>query len=261
VLIERIVAPNPGPMTLTGTNTYLIGDGAGHLAVIDPGPDDLPAHLDTIQATAKPLGRITTVVVTHRHLDHLPLAIPLCKETGARLAGHPDLPGVEQPLTENATAFHGIVALHTPGHTRDSVCLWNAAEGTLFTGDLVLGSGTAVLDDAPGALTDYMSSLERLFGLRPRTIYPGHGPIVPDGPAKLTEYLEHRRLRIQQVLDALQQRGPSTADELAAAIYTEVPPRMLPAAARNVRANLEALVSKGQVEAAGAQHWQIVRSS
>lgn len=259
MLIERIVAPNPGPMTLTGTNTYLVGDGAGHLAVIDPGPDDLPAHLDAIQAAAKPLGRITTVVVTHRHLDHLPLAIPLCKETGARLAGHPDLPGVEQPLPENASAFHGIVALHTPGHTRDSVCLWNAVEGTLFTGDLVLGSGTAVLDDAPGALTDYLSSLERLFGLRPRTIYPGHGPIVADGAAKLTEYLEHRRLRIQQVLDALRQRGPSTAEELAAAIYTEVPPSMLPMAARNVRANLDLLLSESRIERLDHHRWQLVR--
>jgi glyoxylase-like metal-dependent hydrolase (beta-lactamase superfamily II) len=259
VLIERIVAPNPGPMTLTGTNTYVVGDGAGNLAVIDPGPDDLPSHLDAILSAVHSLGRVSTVIVTHRHLDHLPLAIPLCREAGARLAGHPDLPGVERPLGESAEAFDGLIALGTPGHTRDSICLWHAAEGTLFTGDLVLGSGTAVLDDAPGALTDYMSSLERLTTLRPRTIYPGHGPIVADGLAKLTEYSEHRRQRLQQVVDALTQRGPSTAEELAAAIYTEIPPSMLPMAARNVRANLEALVAQGEVQAAGAQQWQMTR--
>lgn len=259
MLIERIVAPNPGPMTLTGTNTYLVGDGAGNLAVIDPGPEDLPRHLDAILAAAHALGRITTVVVTHRHLDHLPLAIPLCKETGARLAGHPDLPGVEQPLGQNAPTFNGMVALHTPGHTRDSVCLWNASEATLFTGDLVLGSGTAVLDDAPGALTDYMSSLEQLFGLRPRTIYPGHGPVVPDGAAKLTEYLEHRRLRLQQVLDALGHHGPSTVAELAAAIYTDVAPSMLPMAGRNVRANLELLLSESRIERLDGDRWQLMR--
>jgi glyoxylase-like metal-dependent hydrolase (beta-lactamase superfamily II) len=257
VLIEHIVAPNPGPMTLTGTNSYLVGDGTGNLAVIDPGPDDLPAHLDAILAAAHPLGRITSVIVTHRHLDHLPAAIPLCRETGASLAGHPDLPGVERPLADSAPAFEGLVALATPGHTRDSVCLWNPAEHVLFTGDLVLGTGTAVLDDAPGALTDYLQSLERLSTLGPRTIYPGHGPIVADGSGKLTEYRNHRRQRVQQVLDALVASGPSTVEELAAAIYTDIPSSMLPMAARNVRANLDMLLAQGRVQAAGTQRWQL----
>jgi len=257
VLIERIVAPNPGPMTLTGTNTYLVGDGAGNLAAIDPGPDDLPAHMEAILARAHALGRITTVIVTHRHLDHLPAAVPLCRETGATLAGHSDLPGVQRPLVDNSEAFPGLVALHTFGHTRDSVSLWQAAEATLFTGDVVLGTGTAVLDDAPGALTDYMASLDRLHGLRPRTIYPGHGPIVADGTGKLVEYRDHRRQRVQQVLDALAARGPSTVDELAAAIYTEVPTHLLPMAARNVRANLEMLAGTGQVAAGAADRWSL----
>lgn len=243
-------------MTLTGTNTYLVGDGGGNLAVIDPGPDDLPAHYEAILRTAHPLGRITSVIVTHRHLDHLPLAIPLCRETGARLAGHPDLPGVEQPIADNGAAFADLVALATPGHTRDSLCLWHPVERLLFTGDLVLGTGTAVLDDAPGALTDYMASLGRLSELQPSTIYPGHGPIVADGASKLTEYTEHRRMRVQQVMDALTQRGPSTVDELAAAIYTEIPKSMLPMAARNVRANLELLASQGRVDS-GAERWQL----
>jgi len=243
-------------MTLTGTNTYLVGDGAGNLAVIDPGPDDLPDHYEAILRTAHPLGRITSVIVTHRHLDHLPLAIPLCRETGARLAGHPDLPGVEQRIQDNATAFAGLVALATPGHTRDSLCLWHPTERLLFTGDLVLGTGTAVLDDAPGALSDYMASLGRLSQLQPSTIYPGHGPIVPDGVGKLTEYTEHRRMRVQQVVDALAQRGPSTVDELAAAIYTEIPNSMLPMAARNVRANLELLAAQGRVYLE-AERWEL----
>jgi glyoxylase-like metal-dependent hydrolase (beta-lactamase superfamily II) len=246
-------------MTLTGTNTYLVGDGAGNLAVIDPGPDDLPAHLEAILATARPLGRITSVIVTHRHLDHLPAAVPLCRETGAPLAGHPDLPGVERPLTDNAAAFDGLVALATPGHTRDSVCLWHAAESALFTGDLVLGTGTAVLDDAPGALLDYLASLERLSVLTPRTIYPGHGPIVTDGAAKLTEYMTHRRQRVQQVVEALATAGASTIEELAAAIYTDVPSSMLPMAGRNVRANLDMLLTQGRVERADSERWQLTR--
>jgi glyoxylase-like metal-dependent hydrolase (beta-lactamase superfamily II) len=248
-------------MTLTGTNTYILGDGAGNLAVVDPGPDDLPAHLDAILATARRLGRITSVIVTHRHLDHLPLAIPLCRESGARLAGHPDLPGVERPLADGDRAFADLITLVTPGHTRDSICLFHPSAGALFTGDLVLGSGTAVLDDAPGALRDYMASLERLSSRQPKIIYPGHGPIVPDGVGKLTEYTEHRRQRVQQVVDALVARGPSTVEELTSAIYTDVPSSMLPMAARNVRANLELLVSERRIEHAGAQRWRMATSS
>jgi len=248
-------------MTLTGTNTYLVGDGAGGLAVVDPGPDDLPSHLEAILAAAHRRGRITTVIVTHRHLDHLPAAVPLCQQTHSRLVGHPDLPGVERPVSNQAVAFGGLLALHTPGHTRDSICLWDAAERGLFTGDLVLGAGTAVLDDAPGALVDYMASLGRLFNLKPGTIYPGHGPIVDDAAAKLTEYTEHRQQRVQQVLASLASRGPSTVDELAASIYTETPPNLLPMAGRNVRANLEMLLAQERVQRLAGERWQLTTAT
>jgi glyoxylase-like metal-dependent hydrolase (beta-lactamase superfamily II) len=256
VLVERIVAPNPGPMTLTGTNTYLVGDGAGELAVIDPGPEDA-SHLGAILATAARLGRVSRVIVTHHHLDHLPAAGPVCRQTGAPLVGHPGLPGVECPVHDGEVAFDSLVAFETPGHTRDSICLWSAADRALFTGDLVLGSGTAVLDDAPGALRNYLASLERLRGLEPRTIYPGHGPVVADGVAKLTEYLAHRRQRVQQVVDALGRLGPSTAEALAAAIYTDTPAHLLPMAARNVRANLDLLQAEGKVEAASGPRYRL----
>lgn len=257
MLIERVVAPNPGPMTLTGTNTYIVGDGSGSLAVVDPGPDDIPSHLDAILAAAEPLGTIRVVIVTHRHLDHLPAATPLGERTGAPLSGHPDLPGVQHPLADGVVAFGDLVALHTPGHTRDSVCLWNSGQHDLFTGDLVLGTGTAVLDDAPGALGDYLASLERLRGLEPRTIYPGHGPIVEDGAAKLTEYYQHRQLRVRQVVDALQAQGAATPEQLAAAIYVDVAPNLLGAATRNVRANLDMLLSQSRVEQLEGDRWQL----
>jgi glyoxylase-like metal-dependent hydrolase (beta-lactamase superfamily II) len=257
VLIERIVAPNPGQMTLTGTNTYLLDDGQRHLAVIDPGPDDLPSHLDAILAAATPHGAITTVIATHRHSDHLPLARVLCERTGASLVGHRDLPGVERPVLDGQLVFEALVAFETPGHTRDSLCLWDASQGVLFTGDLVLGTGTAVLDDTPGALADYLASLERLRELEPKVIYPGHGPIVEDGVGKLTEYLEHRRLRLQQVVEALASGGPATADELATTIYTSTPPNLLRMAARNVRANLDLLLAGGRVEQGDADRWRL----
>ena len=251
-----MIAPNPGPMTLTGTNTYLVGDGAGALAAIDPGPDD-PRHVQAILAAAAPLGRITTVLVTHRHLDHLPAAAPLCQATGARLVGHAELPGVQRPVGDGQTAFGPVRALETPGHTRDSLCFWDPAEGALFTGDLVAGTGTVVLDDQPGALADYISSLERLLELEPRTIYPGHGPIVEDAMGKLEEYVAHRRERLRQVIDALASRGPSTVDELVSTIYPDVPPGLAPMAARNVRANLDKLSSDQAVVSLPGDRWQL----
>ena len=244
-------------MTLTGTNTYLIGDDSGNVAVVDPGPDDIPSHLETILEKARPLGQISVVIVTHRHLDHLPAATPLCQRTGAELYGHPDLPGVQHALADGVVAFDRLVALYTPEHTRDSVCLWNPSDHDLFTGDLVLGTGTAVLDDAPGALADYLDSLDRLRELEPRTIYPGHGPIVEDGADKLTEYYNHRQQRVRQVVDALESLGPSTPEQLAAAIYVDVAPNLLPAAARNVRANLDMLLGQSRVERLDGDRWQL----
>ena len=255
-MIERIVAPNPGPMTLTGTNTYLFSDGSGQLAAIDPGPDD-PRHIASILGVAQRLGRITSVLVTHRHLDHLPAALPVCRETGAILVGHAELPGVQRAVGEGDLVFGSLVALETPGHTRESLCFWNPPDGSLFTGDLVVGTGTVVLDDAPGALACYLTSLERLLALAPRTIYPGHGPIVEDAVVRLTEYLDHRQQRLRQVVDALASHGPSRIDDLVGEIYTDVPANLMPMAARNVLASLEKLVSDGQVVGVSGERWQL----
>jgi glyoxylase-like metal-dependent hydrolase (beta-lactamase superfamily II) len=255
-VILRVVAPNPGPMTLDGTNTYLFSH-AGEVAVIDPGPADLHDHLDAILAAAQPNGRITSVLVTHRHLDHLPAALPLCARTGAVLGGHADLPGVQRPIADGASAFGPLIARATPGHTRDSLCYFDASDGDLFTGDLVLGRGTAVLDDAPGALADYIDSLSILLRLRPRTIYPGHGPVVDDAEAKLREYIAHRQQRQQQVLSALR-GGPRTIDQLVAAIYLDLAPNLQPMAARNVRACLEKLAAEGHVASTGTV-WNLTR--
>jgi glyoxylase-like metal-dependent hydrolase (beta-lactamase superfamily II) len=256
-VIERIIAPNPGPMTLTGTNTYLVSNGAGEVAVIDPGPDDA-RHLAAILNAAEQVGRITTILVTHRHSDHLPAAAPLGAQTGATLAGHADLPGVERVLRDGESAFDGLLALETPGHTAESLCFWNRRDGALFTGDLVVGTGTVVLDEAPGALGQYLASLERLADLAPKRIYPGHGPIVEDAPGKLTEYLEHRRQRLQQVKEVLAARGPTSTDDLVRAIYTDVPANLLAMAARNVRANLDKLTADDEVGPGPDGTWRLI---
>jgi glyoxylase-like metal-dependent hydrolase (beta-lactamase superfamily II) len=255
-VIQRVLAPNPGPMTLNGTNTYLVDNGARELAVIDPGPDD-PRHVAAIFQAAAPLGTIAAVLVTHRHVDHLPAAHKVCARTGVPLLGHTDLPGVQRALADGEPAFGALRALETPGHTRESLCFWDPDASVLFTGDLVAGLGTVVLDDQPGALGQYIASLERLISLAPRTIYPGHGPIVDDGVGKLNEYLQHRHQRVQQVVDALALRGPATVDELVRAIYVDVAPNLVEMAARNVRANLEKLAAEGKVVAAPGARWTL----
>jgi glyoxylase-like metal-dependent hydrolase (beta-lactamase superfamily II) len=244
-------------MTLSGTNTYLVDDGAGQLAVIDPGPEDR-SHFETIAQAIERHGRLSAVLVTHRHLDHLPLAHTLAARYHVPLSGHPELPAVQRELRDGDAAFGMLVALATPGHTRDSLCFWDAGERVLFSGDLVLGSGTTVLDDAPGALTDYLGSLERLLSLAPRTIYPGHGPVIEDGSARVRDYLGHRRQRVQQVVDALAAHGPLTIDQLVRVIYTDTPEHLYPMAARNVRANLEVLAAQGQVSESAAA-WRLIR--
>lgn len=245
-MINRILAPNPGLMTGTGTCSYIVDGGRGEVAVVDPGPEDA-THL---QALLQAVGtrRVVAMLVTHGHVDHLPGAAALRRQTGAPLVGHPALAGVDRPLGDGEKLAVGrleLVAFATPGHTRDSLCYWLDEGRALFTGDLVAGEGTVIVDDHPNALGEYMASLERLLELGPCMIYPGHGPVVEDGQGKLRAYLDHRRQREQQVLAELRRGGGRTDTQIAEAIYTDVHPGLLDMAARNVRAHLHKLAGDG----------------
>ncbi|GAC1313996.1 MAG: MBL fold metallo-hydrolase [Chloroflexota bacterium] len=256
--VACVLAPNPGPMTLTGTNSYVLWDDSGQVAIIDPGPNE-PGHIDALDRTARAHGQLTTVMVTHRHLDHLPAAAPLCAASGAVLVGHADLPGVQRPAGDGSLVFGTLLALTTPGHTRESLSFWDPPTASLFTGDLIAGTGTVVVDDEPGALRDYLASLEKLQALSINTIYPGHGPRVDDPPAKINEYLAHRRQRLRQVVDALTATPGAHVDDLVSAIYPDLTPVLVTAAARNVRANLDLLARDGRVVAVDNQRWHLTR--
>lgn len=273
--LRRITAGNPSPMTFTGTQTYLVGD--GEVAVIDPGPA-LPAHLEAVLGALRPDERITRILVTHSHLDHSPLARHLSEATGAPvMAAGPSDWGRRPVMAELAagglmgggegvdTAFapderiaegdgvHGswgrIAVLETPGHMANHLCF--AWEGALFSGDLVMGWSTSLVSPPDGDMTAFYASVERLDSRADRIFYPGHGDPVTDPRARTGELLTHRRHREAQILKALGRTGPADADALATHIYTDIPRALMPAAARNVLAHLIDLAERDKVAPVG----------
>jgi glyoxylase-like metal-dependent hydrolase (beta-lactamase superfamily II) len=243
--IRLVLAPNPSAMTGEGTNTFLVGD--HDLAVIDPGPA-LPEHLDAILAEAG-AASVRAIFVTHHHSDHLPAALPLAQRTGARLYGHPDLPGVHHPLGDEAVVevggFH-FRALATPGHTPEHCSYWLEEANTIFCGDLMAGSGTVVVGSGEGELAQYLASLRRVLAYAPAAILPGHGPAIKDPATTILEYLDHRQMREDQIIDALA-GGLHSVPDLRAAIYADVPAALSGAAENNVRAHLLKLRAEGRV--------------
>jgi glyoxylase-like metal-dependent hydrolase (beta-lactamase superfamily II) len=240
-LVSRVVAPNPGPYTGPGTNTWLV-DAGPVLVVIDPGPDD-DSHLTAIE---RKLGGATVgvVLVTHSHPDHLPLAERLAAAHKASIRRYPDLGDgdVVRAGTLNLTA------LYTPGHSADHLCFWIAEDRALFTGDLVLGKGSSMVTYPEGDVAAYLRSLERVAALGPRILFPGHWDPVTDAAGKLEEYRTHRLEREAQVLAEVR-RGPGTARELTRRVYgPEVGEELLAAAEMTMRAHLKKLVDEGRVQ-------------
>jgi glyoxylase-like metal-dependent hydrolase (beta-lactamase superfamily II) len=236
----RVLAPNPGPFTLDGTNTWVVGRST--CVVIDPGPDGAD-HLDDVVRTA---GTVAAIVLTHRHPDHAPGAGPLARRTGAPVLAFDPAPGERRMTDGEQIRGGGVVlrAVHTPGHTPDHVALFDEDSGLLFTGDAVLGRGTSVIDPPDGDLVAYLGSLRRMLDMEPRALCPGHGPVVWDARAKLAEYLGHRADRERQIVLALA-AGPATPEELVPGIYADTAVTLHPVAARSVLAHLLALERSG----------------
>ena len=245
-----VLAPNPSPLTGRGTNTYLCADGGAALC-IDPGPDD-ERHLAAILAAAEPLGRIGTVLLSHSHPDHRPLARALalrtgavirCKEPGRAEDGALPLDDGERVRARDIV----LEAVATPGHAADHLCFWDPDTRTLFSGDHILQGMTTVIAPPDGDMGEYMASLERVKQLRPHTILPGHGARVDDAAALIDEYLVHRREREAQVIAAAKEYGAPVAPiSLVPAIYAQYPKELWPYAAMSVQAHLDKLVKEGR---------------
>jgi glyoxylase-like metal-dependent hydrolase (beta-lactamase superfamily II) len=254
-LVRRLRAPNPGPMTLTGTNSYIVGSGPDFI-VIDPGPA-MTGHILALAGAVSREdegGYLKTILVTHGHPDHYPGAQALSQLTGAAVAAYSQATFPHtQDLADGATVTVSgatLTAIFTPGHAVDHLCFFLAEEKALFTGDNILGTGTTVVAPPKGNMAAYLASLRRLQTTynQAETIYGGHGPEIKNPAAKIEEYLNHRQARQQQLMKALA-GGESTIAELVERIYQDVDRRLWPAAARQVLAYLIMLEESGQVRA------------
>jgi glyoxylase-like metal-dependent hydrolase (beta-lactamase superfamily II) len=240
--ILRIIAPNPGPMTLEGTNTYLYG--ADPCVVIDPGPEDL-GHLDSVREAAGQRGGVGFIVLTHSHGDHADGAGRLSIDVANQIPGEPAPPPVVQPA--DGQEIGGLRAIATPGHAPDHVCLMTH-DRVCFSGDLVLGVGSTFVPPDGGSLSAYMDSLRRMQAEEIDLICPGHGPWITDPAAKLAEYVEHREMRERRLLAALE-RGERSRDALLDEAWSDVPPELRQAAAMVMQAHLDKLAAESRLPA------------
>jgi glyoxylase-like metal-dependent hydrolase (beta-lactamase superfamily II) len=252
--VVRVLAPNPSVFTLDGTNTWVVGSDPS--IVVDPGP----AIEDHLEEVARVAGRVAAVLVTHDHEDHAEGAAAFGRLVGAPVHAW-RLEGAER-LRDGQRFAAGeteLDAMHTPGHSADHVVFIDAGSGALFSGDAVLGRGTTFIDAPDGDLAKYLTSLRRMLERRPRTIYPGHGPVVFAAEAKLREYLDHRAEREAQILEGLAD-GARTVGALVERIYADYPAEVRELAARSVVAHLAKLETDGRVAATGrgdARTWAI----
>jgi glyoxylase-like metal-dependent hydrolase (beta-lactamase superfamily II) len=266
--IARIRAPNPGPMSLSGTNTYLLGRPAW---VIDPGPA-IDEHLERVWSAARARDGIAGIALTHRHYDHAEGAATLSERSGAPIAASPSIPvtpptvssniasipgpeggaGFREPVVpvepdvvlRDGDSFGPLRALETPGHAEDHLSFVTGA--VLFSGDTILGEGSVIVPPGGGSLASYMTSLRKLERLELTAICPGHGPVVWEPRAKISDYIEHRLDRERRLIAALE-RGLRRRDEILDEAWDDVPEVLRPAAALALESHLDKLAGEGRL--------------
>ena len=253
--VRSLLAPNPGPITLDGTRTYLVagpvesgeparpegvgerGRRAGAVAVIDPGPA-IESHIERIAAAVAGAER-AVILLTHAHDDHAAAASLLAGRIGADVHG----PGGRHDLVDGQSIDLGgsveLVAVATPGHARRHFCFHSPSMACVFVGDLLLGEGaTTWVGEYPGSIADYLASLDAIEALRPRVLHPAHGPDLDDPAAAIASYRDHRLARIEMVRGALT-AGHAAPDAITRSVYGDLPPELHDMARAGVESMLD----------------------
>jgi len=260
-LVTRVVAPNPGPMSLDGTNTYVVTiTGSGAAMIVDPGPDDADHRRRVEDVVAAADAEVSLILVTHHHYDHAEAAQAWAAAFGCRVAAPTaDVAGERGRVIAGGDVLEAaglrIDAVATPGHCSDHTA-FRLPTGTVLTGDHILGRGTSVVAWPDGDLAAYLESLRRVLALGPDALYPGHGPEMADDPEAVVRfYLDHRAFRARQVLAVLAGGAHAPAD-MVRRIYTDVGEHLWPAAERSTLACLHLLAAEGRVVEAGENDWR-----
>lgn len=264
--VKRLLAPNPGPFTGAGTNTYIVGNDA--VAVIDPGPL-IDSHIDKILNEAAE--RIRWIILTHTHVDHSPAAAVLKERLGAQVEVL-GMPSKQQGLSfdgqfkaDRVLGHDDVIqnneftlrAIFTPGHAANHLCYFFEEEQWLFCGDQLMEGSTVIIAPPDGNMADYIQSLELLLSYPISTIAPAHGNLMPDAHAVIRHTIKHRLKREEKVLIALRENGALAMNELVARVYDDVPVFMHLLASQSLLAHLQKLEAEGRVRQQ-AEQWLLV---
>jgi glyoxylase-like metal-dependent hydrolase (beta-lactamase superfamily II) len=241
--IERVLANNPGPFTGPGTNTWILDDGSGSVVVIDPGPLDRVHENSILERVGE--RTVASVLVTHTHLDHAPMANPLARNLSVAALGYAPGPQFDpdERVGEGSIIDFGeetLQVVFTPGHSGDHLCF--RAGNALFSGDHIIGGSSVMVEE----VGPYLKSLEKLRGTGLERLYPGHGEEIDDPDKVIDWYLAHRLQRHREIFDAIV-AGATSAEEVLEIVYREVDKSLYPLAGRSVNAHLALLIEEGRI--------------